>query len=227
MEETNRIRVHGKIISKKDLRKLWDLAKKEYNILSPKRSGNIKLSFTCTDDSTYESSEESDLLNDDSIVDLKTLKSVNIQLDAREDSFKARLDIGLDQGEYSEGKIIVQSTDRRWLAKVFKDVNDILNAIKPRNVLVLKYKLLITLILCILFGIINYLVFGLSNIFFFFFFLSIYSSWFIYDWIGKLFPSIEFDCGPEHNKREKKKRRFIYALFLYLVIPLVLDFLIS
>lgn len=45
---------------------------------------------------------------------------------------------------------------------------------------------------------------------------------FLLDWLFELWPSIEFDFGPEHLKYEKMRRNRLYLFFIAVILPIII-----
>jgi hypothetical protein len=54
---------------------------------------------------------------------------------------------------------------------------------------------------------------------------GIFPTLLLRDWVLKLWPKVEFDFGPEHQKLEKIRRKRLGLFFLLIVIPFLINFI--
>lgn len=59
------------------------------------------------------------------------------------------------------------------------------------------------------------------------FFLGYFPSFYITDWLKKLWPNIEIQIGPKHNFVEENRRKLLVGIFVIVIIPLVISFLVK
>ncbi|MBU0569302.1 hypothetical protein KKB40_00785, partial [Patescibacteria group bacterium] len=57
-----------------------------------------------------------------------------------------------------------------------------------------------------------------------FWFQGVFLTLPLMDWILKLWPSVEFDFGPEYKKLERKRRERLGLFFSFFIIPLFVNF---
>ena len=242
MKTTIREKIENKIFKKEDIKRVFDLINEEYIKSQNKDSHSIlTLEVSCIDGTSYES-EADDLLCDGDIIDLKT--SNGITIDYHDYSQNRKVVFSLAQGEFSFGSVIIEG-EKEWTSKIFSSLKDIINAVKPQSSWFSKYSgifliigsiVIIILILLILFYLLSFTgvtdemvlgFFSFSNPMFPLFFVilatfAIFSMYLLFNWVNRLWPSIEFDFGPEHNKREKSLRRILYVIFSIILIPILL-----
>ena len=66
--------------------------------------------------------------------------------------------------------------------------------------------------------------YGLGFLFSYFVLLT---PWFVIEKILKLWPSVEFDFGPEYEKKDKNNRNKMYFIIVNLLLPIILGLLLN
>jgi len=253
MKETREKEIKNKVFSKKDICAIWKKINDEYK--SSKQSGNhtsFKLTINCEDGTRYES-EDSDLLNDGGIIDLK--KSESISFDYCDYELERRISITLRHGDYGS-ELVVTGKDRGWVAGVFDELDTVLNSLKPQESWLMRYKVLTLHLVALGVGFAIYSMFDLlwyrhitplenpsKNILvireflqqnylfntlidvFLFWLQGIFPALWLQEWILKLWPSVEFDFGPEHQKIEKMRRNRIGIILSIIILPFLINFI--
>lgn len=247
MIETREKIIRAKVFKKIDIINIWNIINKEYlNFKKEKEISSIRLSLNCSDWTRYES-EIDDLIADGNIIDIKNIKSINIEFYYfKQIRHQRRICISLRHGDSNDNELIVTGEDRTWVGGKFKEIEDLLESVAPQEHWILKYSNFLFFIGFILLGIalckILYITFspntpsllsifksrdilGRISMFAFPFFLGSIIMWKLLEWIVKLWPSIEFDFGPEHEKIEKNRRLRIGTFFTIIILPLIFNFI--
>lgn len=258
MKETRQILIKGRVFTKQDIVAIWGKVNHEF-LVSQKENhhSSIELTLNCADGTSYES-DNSELLNDGDIIDLKKTEAVSI--DYFDYELKKRISITLRHGDSSMlsfgSKLTVSGEERNWVAGMFDSLNTVIDAVRPQDFWLIKYK---TLMLHVgafglglaVYSLLDFLLYrhiqpteapsenvlALGN------FLKenqivliliqicgiwlqgIFASYLIRDWVIKLWPSVEFDFGPEHKKIEKMKRQRLGIFLTIVIIPFVISLL--
>lgn len=213
----------------------------------------LELNLNCQDGTNYES-ESDDLLNDGDIIDTKRCVSVSIRyndyklerrtsvtfehgsdygnefivsgldrnwvsgtfdrIDTTIDSVKPQKhwfiqykSIILHVSAFFFGLMIYRILDILWYQHIepINNPSEIIQAIRD-----FIYKYLFVL----------YTIQGI-----FFWLQGIFPVLYLRNWVLKLWPSIEFDFGPEHQKSEKNKRKRLGLFFFVIIVPLLISFI--
>jgi hypothetical protein len=159
------------------------------------------------------------------------------------------IEITLTEGSASSygNSLSVSADDPAWVDATFVELNEIVRAIKPQNNLFLRFQWLfqgtaaITLGFAILqlIGLLSadqpspdpkwltligshppllYLV-GVLVIFG----IGYFPARMVTDWVTQLWPSVEFDFGPEHLRKRKQLRSRIATAFFALILPFAIE----
>jgi len=244
MELSTSLEIKNKSFTKKDIINISKLIYKEYQELDTE---NVKYSFfsfivTCEDSTTY-SQDNLEILEEGNILDLKKVNKIEITLTSFKDKIVKKINLILDLSEYEFEKSIFEiSGEKRWATNIFEEMNIIINAVKPQETYLKDYKYLVIFFLSLSLGslvlFISRLIFNgideiLSNInlfgkSFIIFLLGIFSGGpSLYGKILKLYPSIEFDFGPEHFNIVKRKRKVLTFIIVTVGLSILSNILYS
>lgn len=246
MEKEINIPIKDKIITKEDILRL---SKIFWTVYSNNKSNHARLSFSfaCNElDSTYKL-ENKKLETEEEFLNTKKIKSLSMTF---HDYTKSKhLQLNLSHGDTSWNKLKIESSNNRWVDARYNDFKEKIEAIKPQKNWFLDYKKIIYHITSLNVGflwikliwllptksipyeelspfwqyirdstIIKYLIltilawgFGISVL------------WWVFEKLAQLWPSIEFDFGPEHFKKEKRTRKTLGVILSLILIPLVLQ----
>lgn len=248
MKTTRKKIIRGKIFTKENVRSLWAKIKSEYdNSQKDENHSSIEIEINCGDGISYES-ETDDLIQDGDVIDNKRCSTINIEY--HDYKQERRISLNISHGDDYGNGLIVRG-DKNWVAGTFDSLNDIIESAKPQEHWFVKYKTLILHLGAITFGYFVYKLLDLipistneepstnvmrirdflhSNIFLLniikvisFWLQGIFPLWWLRDWVLKLWPSVEFDFGPEHKKTEKNRRKRLGLFFSIIIIPLILN----
>ncbi|MDP3769959.1 MAG: hypothetical protein U1A23_04895 [Candidatus Sungbacteria bacterium] len=246
MRETRKKEIKNRVFSKKDICALWSRINQECKPVGGREYNSlIELTINCDDGTRYESSD-SNLLNDGDIIDLKKCESLSISY--HHSVLGRRVSVALKHGDYGSS-LMVEGEDRDWVAGMFDQLNMILDSVKPRGHWFIKYKSVFLHMGALATGFImirfwawlnglgmpqevskeikihppirHVLTASLSWV------LGVLPLAGLVSWVGKLWPSVEFDFGPEHLKVEKNRRIRLSLFFTTLAIPVIIWFITS
>jgi len=251
MKETRDKEIKSRVFTKNDIRSLWaNLNKEDQSSKSKKDHSSIDLTLNSTDGTGYESNT-SELLSDGDIIDLK--KSTSISLDYYNYRLGRRIIITLQHGDYGSRIVVSGKDrdwvagvfDR--LNAVLDAVKP------QKSWLILHKTLLLHLIALgvgfTIYTVVDFLLlrhitplenpskkilvireffkqnpFSITLLDFFLFWLNgIFPALWLREWVLKLWPSVEFDFGPENQKIEKLKRFRIRLVLTLIIIPFLVN----
>lgn len=250
MKETREIEIENKVFTKRDIQSLWNCIFNETKTDQENNHQDVTITINCTDKTRYES--DSDIsLSDGDIADIKKIKSIHVEY--RSFPSNRNIALNLSHGGYGNslrvsandrnwvagifdrlntiiGSIRPQSNffakysfltinvgaivlgysiqsffDLIWL-KDFEPVNDTEGLIKTIRDFLQQHEVISFLIVRFL----NWLQ-------------GIFLMLWIYKWVAKLWPSVEFDFGPEHKKLEKMRRYRIGVVIFVFVTPILVN----
>lgn len=248
MKTTRKKIIQGKIFTKENIRSLWAKIKLEYdNSRKEENHSSIKIEINCIDGISYES-ETADLIQDGDVIDNKRCSNINIEYHDYQQEKRISLNISHGVGY---GNDLMVRGDKNWVAGTFDSLDDIIESAKPQEHWFIKYKTVILNLGAITFGYFIYKLLDIisigtnenpsanvmrirdflhSNIILLniikiiiFWLQGIFPLWWLRDWALKLWPSVEFDFGPEHKKIEKNRRKRLGLFFSIIIIPLLLN----
>ncbi|MFA5047623.1 MAG: hypothetical protein WC516_01135 [Patescibacteria group bacterium] len=239
MKETRRKTISNKIFTKIDIRNIYKAVYEEYKTSDVQSAGlSIRLLLDCQDGVRYES-ESDELLSDGDIIDIKKCTSINIEYyDYKSNKYISVIIRHGDSDYYND--FTVSGSDRNWVSGTFDRINIVIGAIKPQSCWLKKFKSLMLYASAILLAVGVYKIIYILLYqyirsaaqppqtikviieIFFFWLLALFPILIIEDWVLKLWPSVEFDFGPEHQKAEKNKRKRLWLFFSVIAVPLLL-----
>ncbi len=231
MVEIREKEIGKKVFTKKDIQNFWNVInlQNESSKSNTKRT-SFNTQIRCSDGTRYES-EIDELFSEGSIFDLKRITSINIGYMVYGEDKKIEID--LTQGSGRWGNLLtVRGGDKNWVAGTFSQFENLLNSVKPQTHWFVSWSLPLSVIGGIVFAltVLKLTIFffgsGLStvdNILIFLAFIipSLFLSVSIIDWVKKLWPNIEFDFGPEHEKNEKNRRLRLGSFMTIVILPLL------
>jgi hypothetical protein len=254
MKEIRRKIIEDKIFTKSDIRNIYKIVNSEYEYSKKaKNHSSLELELNCQDRTSYES-ESDDLLNDGDIIDTKRCVSVSIEyhdynlerkisvtlkhgrdynnefivsgldrnwvsgifdrIDTTIDSVKPQKhwfiqykSIILHVSAFFFGLMIYRILDILWYQHI-ESINTPSEIIQAIRDFIHKYLFVLYTIQGILFWL-----------------QGVFPVWYLRDWVLKLWPSVEFDFGPEHQKSEKNKRNRLELFFFVIIVPLLISFI--
>lgn len=244
--------IENKVFTKKDIRWLWKIVNNEFIFSQSREKGNrssFKTTIKCLDMTTYES-ETDDLLNDSDIIDTKKCMAVDIKY--YDNALEKQIDISLRHGNSYYNEFSVVGKDKNWVSGTFDKINSFIESLRPQQHWFIEYKVIVLHMGALVFGFFIFKIMSQyttpienpsKNIQLIRAFLHsspiIYYSalatifWlegllpvlFLQKWALKLWPSVELDVGPEHQKIEKSRRKRLRWFFLIIIAPLLIDFI--
>lgn len=237
MRETKEKKVEDKIFNKENIRSIWSIVNDKFVesgdllAINTHSRATIMLTIICFDGTKYES-DLGDMLADGEMIDLKKVESVNI--DYQDYTLSKMVSVTLSQNDYAS-KFIVKGQDRNWVAGTFGSLDLIFNSVKPQSSWFNKYKIFIMNIMAFLIGFTIYKtldfvffhydkpLFPYPFILIYFWSCGIFISMLLTNLIERLWPSIEFDFGPEHEKLEKNRRNKLGLFISIVIIPFIIN----
>ncbi|MEN6314410.1 MAG: hypothetical protein ABFD25_09210 [Clostridiaceae bacterium] len=137
MKESRRYFIENKIFNKIDLKNIANIILKEYsNSKRGERNASIQYTINCFDNSTYESDSLS-IVEEGGIIDIKKVSSIEYTYF----DFKINRHILFYITEGSNNSYVkISGDDSGWVNKVFTNLTDYINSIKPQENWVIKYK---------------------------------------------------------------------------------------
>jgi len=249
MKETRRKIIKDKIFTKDDIRNIYKIVKEIHN-----NKSSLELELNCQDGSSYES-ESDDLLNDGDIVDTKRCASVNIEYHDYNLERRISIMLRHDDGIYYNGLIVsgldrnwVSGTFDRINTTIDSVKPQQHWFIRYKSIILhvsaFFFGLMFYRILCVLlyqhiepidtpseiikairdflhkYPFVRHTILGTC-----FWLQGFFPVLYLRGWVLKLWPSVEFDFGPEHQKYEKNKRNRLGLFFSVIIIPLLISFI--
>jgi len=204
----------------------------------------------CSDGSSFQSSDVA-LFSNDSVVARKRVESISMILSnyRTESKIEIALQHTEDNRGWYRNYASVEGTDSKWVNGNIKAIEEIIESFAPQDPVVLRHKWLVHTVLALGIGrLYNYLTYPLVGFFapsaphwvvasgLFFrghpvaFYTLMYLSYYIagffpalyfFNKFQALWPSVEFQIGPEHSLIEKRRRLWLLNFFLVGVAPLL------
>jgi hypothetical protein len=252
MKETRRKKIQKKVFSKDDIRNIWKIVNAEF-LSNEENHKSMNLQIGCFDGATYES-ESDDYLKDGNVIDIKRIASINIncydhKLGRRIDIALSHGDCygnevtirGEDENwvagtlEKIENILKAVKPQQEWFIKHKNIVLHLGSILLGFSIFSILYFLIYQHIQPIQNPSGNLLAFRnfLSTYPFFYYLLYLALFWlqgiFIFSnlmfWFFELWPSVEFDFGPEHEKLEKNRRKRLRWILSAILLPLFFNIL--
>lgn len=193
---------------------------------------------------------DSDAIFDNDVIDLQKSLSINLRY-ANYKSGKS-VSAGFregDEGLILNSSFSVSGNDPAWVDATFADMDRIVDSIRPQSTAFKRFRPLITTLLAFSIGWSTQLIWGLllpdsvysgpppSWVIFLRHHLAfayaievvityvggIIPAMFVSSWVARLWPSIEFDFGPEHLKQTKRVRARLSTVAALLLLPFALE----
>jgi hypothetical protein len=243
MNESRLITVQDRIITLAGVRRLAALVWDEFaKNADPHKNVEISFSAKCEDQSSF-ASEDMSIFDDDSVIALKRVSSVNmVYWDFKA---KARITVSLYHGGVYGNSISIEGTDSRWVNGTLRLFEEVVSSFTPQNTFVRKYGALLN----------GLFAFGIGSMYVWFVILlssskpqSPLPDWlvrfpfltylikytlallvgylparFLVDKIRNLWPRVEFQIGPEFTFTERKRRLWLSGAFVLGALPLLLS----
>jgi hypothetical protein len=249
INESRNSRIHDRIVTLADVRRLANvLVAKHEEIKADDSYSRIRFSATCFDDSRFDS-KSADLFSPESQISSKSISGIELYYFSIK--YNQEISISLNHGSSDyNNSVKVSGVDSTWVNGTLKMLEEIISSFKPQNNFFTKFKGVIHFVFSLSIGFVYFFVMdliptpsiegkppewliqlakslkGFELSFIFLKFLMAYSIgvWPAFPLIGKLeklWPSIEFQIGPEHLYIEKKRRVWIATAILIGVVPLI------
>jgi len=247
--ESRNVKIAGRIITLDRVRRIASVVWERYKAMeAEEKHCRIVFRAACFDDSDFESADI-DIFSDDSVLVSKRVSEVTIRYSAYEDD--ETIDISLAHGSYEHRNYVrVSGTDSAWVNGVVKKIEDEIAAFQPQNRFLVEYRGALHIVFALSIGSIyfflidsipsnpveseppawlkelatnikNSVLLGYGIKYAFSYLVGIWPALFLMDKLESLWPSIEFQIGPEHTFIEKKRRLWISSAILLGVIPVV------
>lgn len=247
--ESRNVKIKGRIISLENIRRLVAILQNRYNTKKEeKKNCRISFSATCFDDSNFKSGDIG-IFSDDSVLSSKRVSDISLEYISYEDN--ETIKVRLSHGNYEHVNYIeVCGTDSDWVNGVIRKLEEEVSAFQPQNEFLTEYKKLLEFIFALSIGSVyffiidaipsdpidaeppkwlvqlataikNSLILGYGIKYAFSYFLGICPAYFLMDKLKSLWPSVEFQIGPEHTFIEKRRRAWILSAFLIGIVPLI------
>ena len=191
---------------------------------------------------------DTDEIFDNDVIDLQKTSSLNFDYTNYETGKSIRVALREGDNRWHGSSFSVSGMNVAWVDSTFVEFERLFSAMRPQSNLIHKYRWIAPIPLAFALGLawldlMNYLVPSSTA--------GSVPAWAIYvrehsllrhvvwallciatgyapafwltDWLSKLWPTIEFDFGPEHLKRKKQIRTRVTVVGSLLVLPLVLD----
>lgn len=249
MKATRTKEIKNRIFSKKDLEHLWGKIKKRSEGLIAKGGLTYhvqRIIINCSDGTTHESDND-DLLNPGEVLDTKLCKAIHIEY---RDSSGADIDLSLRCGveDLYYNHITVRG-ERDWVSSTFQELEEFINAVEPQDHWFIRNKVLVLHFGAFMLGVFQLWIIAVtwlqylpnpeetplslfldeyelirwSAVIFMTWLMGLIPMWALRNFVLKMWPSIEFDFGPEHYKIIKKRRNAIGMLFFILILPFLIN----
>jgi len=254
MKETRSFEVKGRVFSKNNIRALADeYCDLHQSGLRRKKPTTLKFKIFCEDGTIYET-DNIDLFADNSYFDNKVINSLVMSVT---NYSEISADLTIDKRPYATSQLTISSDERIWLNSTYNKLIDIINYAKPQDNWLLRHRTLLLNLIALGFGfaffmIIKFIIVGsptspnpeqkLSKfnlilqtyptirylfVTILLWAMGLLSAFPIRDWLLQLWPEIEFDFGPEHSKIYKQRRNRIVFIFVIIIIPSIISYLVS
>jgi hypothetical protein len=251
MKATRTKEIKNRVFKKENLEHLWDKIQKKSVGLTTKSGLTYhvqRITINCLDGTTYES-DNNDLLKPGEVLDTKLCKAIHIEY---RDSSDAYIDLSLRCGaeDLYYNHITVRG-ERDWVSSTFQELEELINAVAPQDHWFIRSKVLVLHLGAFISGVFLFWIMSVTwlpyvpspeetslSLFldkyefirwgvaiFLTWAMGLSPMWLVRNFILKLWPSIEFDFGPEHHKIVKKRRNAITMLFSVLILPFLINIL--
>jgi len=223
-----------------------------YSKSNPSNSRFIISLFCKEDNSTYEI-EGKDFNSESEILELKRFENIGISFQDYIQEKYVNITLFQDPERLSRNELKIESREHPWTDQTFKTITDILNAVTPQNLLLEKYGRYLyhfialnigLLVLCVIRGLILHFhippsPYNKSSLFdqmiktyhFTKYIILFAITWAegasilfpLWRWLLNLWPSVEFDFGPEHLKASKNVRKALWLIISLILFPLIIN----
>lgn len=192
-------------------------------------------------------SSESDSILDNDVIDIH--KTLAVDLSYQNPRTKKNIEMTILEGDRRDRDNIfsIRGEDPKWVDAIYSEFEMVFGAVRPQSKLFSQWRVLIIFALALAIGysyaiIIKWLLAPYSapiaswDAFFhvhiwLFWALQItiwtvtgwFPAWYLCLWVQGLWPSIEFDFGPEHLKARKNTRARLGTVSALLVLPFALE----
>jgi hypothetical protein len=242
--QSDKILEKSKEVRRKDLiREGWSEKNISEGYINTSHSG---ITLTSSDKSNYTFAFE-DI--DAAIKTLgdKTVTEVELQFSEKISECRFSAKLRHSAGFPGSSYILAEGKDSEWLNETFIVFKDLLEACRNQSTFVRKYRIPIIVAIIGLLSVflVNFIKFFIkaevsfpkivANIFnddllyyvIIFAVVSATPAVLIYRWLKKLYPAVELQTGPDSWKLQKERRNKIILLFLAIIVPLAISFLIK
>lgn len=237
MEETRTISIDRKVFNKKDIEVVSKIFTDEYQSSNEKKNSTT-LAFTYKFLGSSIQSESPDMFDDHGILDMKKTLSIDFTFFDHTDG--KYINFTITHGNYGSNQFKIRGNGDIWARHIADSFVDLLASLKPQsNIRKHEYSIAFILAFLISFTIVFYIykIIGrpmavklnhsttLGQLY-----ILLFSIWLIgyaiactiTNWLVKLWPSIEFDFGPEHMKFEKNKKVKLGIVSSVVIIPIII-----
>jgi len=238
IKEAKTIIIDRKIFTKEDLKSISKIFINE-NQSSTEKGNSITLKFTYNFiDNTSIESISLKAFEEHGLLDMK--KSSQIDFTFFDHSDDKYMNFNITHGNNGSNRIIIRGTGETWTRHITTLFNDELEALKPQSNFTKHNNLIavgLSIIISFIIGFYSFKILGKPIITKIFnnttsseftmlmspiWFIGSVIAWPLMTWLTKLWPSIEFDFGPEHMRLEKKKKNRLWIVFSVFIVPIII-----
>lgn len=228
------------VITKSDLETIWALLDRNSRI-----EGTKNPSISVSSAGNVRTESDSDDIFDNDVIDLK--KTTSLEMSFSNYLTGKSIHISLHEGSktWRDSGFSVSGNDLNWVDATFVDLETIFAAIRPQFTLVHRFRWPIRLALAISAGISMLLIWSLigpptetTSIH-----MPTWLNWivalgacaligaipgdYLFDRLNWLWPTVEFDFGPEHFKRRKRIRANLTFVLTIFLLPLIIELIVK
>jgi hypothetical protein len=192
--------------------------------------------------------DDTDQIFDNDVIDLR--KTISVDFSYYNSQSSKSVTISFKEGDdrlFSESSFSISGGDPRWVDATFAEIETALEATKPQSNVFRKWRPLLSAILAVFIGysfgkiiillspresgpsprliqfaethppLLYLIAIGV------FYLMGILPALGVTSWVGELWPSIEFDFGPEHLRQKKQLRGRSAAIVTLFLLPVLID----
>lgn len=241
------IPITNKVLSESDILQFANKLYERYKI--DRNHKRLSLELKILDGSSYELEDGNPI---ELVQILKTKKVIAINFDYYHFDNSSSVSLRLNESQKWNNYVAIRSSNSAWFSWVEAALKEILSDIQPQTNFIIKNKKILFHISCLYIGffviqLIDFLFrntkpvenpsgwvvafrnFVDQNKFLFWLAVAYVNGLFwtslLYGQLDKIWPSIEFDFGPEYMKKAKIRRKAIWVLLTVFIVPLLLQLL--
>lgn len=250
MEVSNERKIEKVVLKEEDILRITDFFQSEYKKMCEDKYKDLKISFKIDSEKKYLFKNE-ETINSSFI---KNNKVIQIEYNLFSESKRISLFLTHDGNRGYENEFDIKGSDPDWVDLTYSRFNEMLDSVEPQKEWFKKIKIFLYIIACFEIAVLAVLISTLTrnnissdesvlkiflgndkNI-------GIPIEWIIifaislsfcailtllFEKIEALWPSVEFDFGPNHLRFEKNRRKKIGVFITVIFIPIFIAFLFS